>query len=119
LYKIGRKLRPDNHLLSDVCVCVCVCRGGSLFAGNQEGDSVQIPYDGWRTLERPPLRFAASALKKSEISLVGLAKLLAKSKGKKKPPEVAAHALNSSILLSYGHNVMRTYTGFKTARSQV
>jgi hypothetical protein len=41
-------------------------------------------------LERPPLRFAASALKKSEISLVGLAKLLAKSKGKKKPPEVAA-----------------------------
>jgi hypothetical protein len=105
LYKIGRKLRPDNHLLSDVCVC----RGGSLFAGNQEGDSVQIPYDGWRTLERPPLRFAASALKKSEISLVGLAKLLAKSKAKKshlKWQRNYEHALNSSILLSYGHNVM-------------
>jgi hypothetical protein len=73
-------------------------------------------------LERPPLRFAASALKKSEISLVGLAKLLAKSKAKKSHLQWQRnyeHALNSSILLSYGHNVMRTYTGFKTARSQV
>ncbi|MHC8386501.1 Rieske 2Fe-2S domain-containing protein [Pseudomonas sp. MDT2-39-1] len=56
----------EAHLLSDICVH----RGGSLSAGNQVGDSVNCPYQGWlfgadgictHIPARPHLRIPAKA----------------------------------------------------------